>query len=154
MHLTQAEADGLIQMPKVFVDQDPIEFSRTEPMDYDRVLRSTDRREEFLLTIERGRRRRIRLKYQTRARRVIVLARLELNGPRYKNPPDSPYKPGEWIAETHLHLYREGFEDRITYELDDAPGWTDPGSDDGIPALERFMRYCGVTQWPPIQTSL
>ena len=77
MHLTQAEADGLLQMPKVFVDQDPIEFSRTEPMDYDRVLRSTDRREEFLLTIERGRRKRIRLKYQTRARRVIVLARLD-----------------------------------------------------------------------------
>ena len=154
MHLTQAEADGLLQMPKVFVDQDPIEFSRTEPMDYDRVLRSTDRREEFLLTIERGRRKRIRLKYQTRARRVIVLARLELNGPRHKNPPESPYMPGQWIGETHLHLYREGFEDRIAYELGDAPGWADPGSTDGIPALERFMRYCGVTQWPPIQTSL
>lgn len=154
MPLTQAEADGLLQMPKVFVDQDPIEFSLNEPMDYDRLIRSTDRREEFLLTIERGRRRRIRLKYQTRARRVIVLARLELNGPRRKNPPESPYKPGEWISETHLHLYREGFEDRIAYELGDAPGWTDPGSTDGIPALERFMRYCGVAQWPPIQTSL
>lgn len=154
MPLTQAEADGLLQMPKVFVDQDPIEFSLNEPMDYDRLIRSTDRREEFLPTIERGRRRRIRLKYQTRARRVIVLARLELNGPRHKNPPESPYKPGEWTSETHLHLYREGFEDRIAYELGDAPGWTDPGSTDGIPALERFMRYCGVAQWPPIQTSL
>src|SRR3990172_8468624 len=137
-------------MPKIFVDQDPIEFSLNEPMDYDRVLRSTDRREEFLLTIERGRRKRIRLKYQTRARRVIVLARLELNGPRHKNPPDPPYKPGEWIGETHLHVYREGFEDRIAYELGDAPGWTDPGSTDGIPALERLMPYCRVPQSPPL----
>jgi len=154
MPLTQAEADELLQMPKVFVDNDPIEFSRREPMDYDRVLRSTDRREEFLLTIERGRRKWIRLKYQTRARRVIVLARLELNGPRHKNPPESPYKPGEWINETHLHLYREGFEDRIAYELVDVPGWTDPHSTDGIPALEHFMQFCGVGQWPPIQIAL
>lgn len=154
MPLTQAEADELLQMQKVFVDNDPIEFSLTEPMDYDRVLRSTDRREEFFLTIERGRRKRVRLKYQTRARRVIVLARLELNGARHKNPPESPYKPGEWIGETHLHLYREGFGDRIAYELVDAPGWTDPLLTDGILALERFMRFCGVTQRPPIQTSL
>lgn len=154
MPLTQAEADELLQMPKVFVDQGPIEFSRTQPMDYDRVLRSTDRREEFLLTIERGRLKHIRLKYQTRARRVIILARLELNGPRHKNPPESPYKPGEWISDTHLHLYREGFEDRIAYELVDAPGWIDPHLTDGIPALERFMRFCGVNHWPPIQTSL
>jgi hypothetical protein len=94
MPLTQAEADELLQMPKVFVANAPIEFSLAEPMDHDRVLRSTDRREEFLLTIERGRRKRIRLKYQTRARRVIVLARLELNGPRHKNPPESPYITG------------------------------------------------------------
>ena len=59
MSLTQTEADGLLQMEKVFFDQDPIEFSITQPMDYERVLRSTDRREEFLLTIARGRRNRL-----------------------------------------------------------------------------------------------
>ena len=154
MPLTQAEADELLQMPKVFVDNDPIEFSLAEPIDYDRVLRSTDRREEFLLTIERGRRKHIRLKYQTRARRVIVLARLDLNGSRHKNPPESPYKPAEWINETHFHLYREGFEDRIAYELVDMPGWSHLLSTDGIAALERFMRFCGIEQWPSIQTSL
>lgn len=139
MSLTQTEADALLNMQKIFVDLAPIEFSTTEPMDYDRVLRSTDRKEEFLLTIERGHRKRIRLKYQTRARRVIVLARLELNGPRHKNPPESPYKPGEWISEIHLHLYREGFEDRIAYELVDAPRWEYGHLDDDIPALENFM---------------
>jgi hypothetical protein len=154
MSLTQAEADGLLEMPKVFVDPAPLEFTLTQPMNYERVLHSTDRREEFLLTIERGRRKHIRLKYQTRARRVIILARLELNGPPHKNPPYSPYKPGEWISETHLHVYREGFDDRIAYELVDAPRWPDPNITDGIPALEHFMRYCAVTQWPPIQTSL
>lgn len=154
MSLTQAEADNLLQMPKVFIDDAPIEFSVREQMDQERVLRSTDRREEFILTIERGGRNYIRLKYQTRARRVIILARLDLNGRRHKNPPESPYKGGEWLGGTHLHLYREGFEDKIAYELLDAPGWADDGSTDGIPALERFMRFCAIIGWPPIQTTL
>lgn len=153
MPLTQAEADELLLMSKMFLDEAPIEFSLGQPMDYDRPLRSADRREEFLLTIERGRRKRIRLKYQTRARRVIVLARLDLNGRRHKNPPDSPYRPEDWIDGTHLHLYREGFEDRIAFTLPDAPRWTDPTVTDAIPALEKFMRYCGIDRWPPIQTS-
>ena len=88
------------------------------------------------------------------AQAPVALARLELNGPRHKNPPESPYRPGEWIGETHLHLYREGFEDRIAYKLEDAPGRTDPELPEGIPALERFMWYCGIAQWPPIQTAL
>jgi hypothetical protein len=153
MPLTQAEADGLLEMSKVLVDAAPLDFSLTQPMDYDRVLRSSDRREEFFLTIERGRRR-MRLKYQTRARRVIVLARLDLNGAPHKNPPESPYRPGEWIRQAHLHLYRDGFDDRIAYTLVDAPGWPDPNTSDAIPALEHFMRYCRFTAWPPIQTSL
>lgn len=154
MALTQREADELLQMPKIFVDQAPIEFHLSEPMDSERVLRSTDRREEFILTIERGRRVRVRLKYQTRARRVIVLARIELNGPRHKNPPESPHRPGEWIDGTHLHLYREGFEDRIAYALGEVTGWADVNAAEGIPVLERFMRFCGIVHWPPIQTAL
>ncbi len=154
MSLTQVEADTLLQMPKIFVQSDPIEFSLIEPMDYERELRSIDRREGFLLTVERGNRNRLRLKYQTRARRVIVLARLELNGPRHKNPPECPYKPGVWINGTHLHLYREGFDDKVAYELHEAPGWEDGSLTDGIVALEQFMRFCSVEQWPPIQTSL
>ena len=154
MPFTQLEADNLLQMPKVFVEPDPIEFSLMEPMDYDRELRSVDRQEGFLLTVERGNRNRLRLKYQTRARRVIVLARLELNGPRHKNPPGCSYKPGLWISGTHLHLYREGFDDKVAYELDEAPNWTAGRITDGIVALEQFMRFCSVDQWPQIQTSI
>ena len=154
MPLTQLEADNLLQMPKVFIQPDPIEFSMSDPMNYDRELRSLDRQEGFLLTIERGNRNRLRLKYQTRARRVIVLARLELNGRRHKNPPGCSYKPGLWISGTHLHLFREGFDDKIAYELQDAPNWTDGSITDGIAALEQFMRFCSIDQWPQIQTSI
>jgi hypothetical protein len=154
MALSQAEADQLLTMSKLFVDQDPLEFSQSESMNYNRELRSADRRERFFLTIERGMRNRLRLKYQTRARSVIVLARLELNGPRHKNPPNAPYKPGEWLSGTHLHVYREGFEARIAYELADAPGWASDISTDAVVMLENFFRFCGVTQWPNIQTAI
>ena len=117
MSLTQFEADSLLQMPKEFVDGDPLSFSQNEPMNYDRLLQSQDRREQFILTVERGQRNRIRLKFQTRARKVITLARLELNGPAHRNPPESPYRPNERLAGPHMHLYRESFDDRIAFDL-------------------------------------
>ena len=123
MSLTQQEAELLLSQPKFFIEQSPLEFSLTEPMDYERVLRSIDRREEFLLTVERGIRNRTRLKFQTRARKVIILARLDFRGRRHKNPSGAPYKPDQWLDGTHLHIFREGFDDKIAYELQDVPAW-------------------------------
>lgn len=85
---------------------------------------------------------------------MIVLARLELNGPRHKNPPGQPYRPDEWLPGTHLHFYREGFDDRIAYLLTDVNGWSVPTTDDGIALLQGFLRFCGVEPLPLIQTAL
>jgi hypothetical protein len=49
MSLIQAEADRLLRLPKAFLDHSPIEFALHEPMDHERVLQSTDRKEEFTL---------------------------------------------------------------------------------------------------------
>jgi hypothetical protein len=154
MALAQAEADELLTLPKRFVDHTAIEFRLTEPMDFERTLWSVDRREEFLLNVERGNRNRVRLKYQTRARKVIVLARLELNGPRHRNPPGQPYRPGQWLGGTHLHLFKEGFDDRIAYLLTDVHGWGLRGVIDDIAALQEFLRFCAVEECPPIQTAV
>jgi len=119
--ISQVEADALLALPKIFKDDEPLEFSMTTPMDYERVLLSNDRREKFILTIERGNRKRARLKYQTRARTIVVLARLDLDGPAHRNPPESPHRPNERLLCPHLHLYHEGFEDRIAYLISDVP---------------------------------
>ena len=115
MPLTQAEANALLQMPKAFIDAAPLDFSRTQPLSYERPLLSLDRREEFLFDFERGRRNRARLKYQTRGRKVVILARLDLDGPAHRNPPNSPHRPGQRLPCPHFHLYTENFEDRIAY---------------------------------------
>jgi hypothetical protein len=151
MPLTQAEADRLLALAKEFVESDPLIYPYTQPLSYDRALRSIDRREEFFLTVERGNRKRARLKYQTRGRGVIVLARVEFNGRAHRNPPDSPYRPGERMECPHIHIYREGFDDRIAYDVADVPALTlrDPGN--GSYCLEDFLRFCNIQKWPQIQ---
>src|SRR3954468_24438924 len=90
-------------------------------MNVQRQLMSLDRRERFVLDVERGRRKRTRLKYQTRGREIIILARLEIDGPDHVNPPTSPHRPGERIPCPHVHLYVEGFEDRVAYFPHEVP---------------------------------
>lgn len=150
--ISQAEADALLALPKIFKGDEPLEFSMATPMDHERVLLSSDRREEFILTIERGNRKRARLKYQTRARKIVILARLDLDGPAHRNPPDSPHRPNERLLCPHLHLYREGFEDRIAYPISDVPDFIVTNSSSGLVWLEDFLKFCHVEGVPTIQT--
>lgn len=154
MPLTQTEADALLQMPKMFVEVDALEIPRTQPVNYVRALLSTDRREEFLFDFERGNRNRARLKYQTRGRKVIVLARLDMNGPAHRNPPDSPYKPGIRLLSPHFHKYVENFDDRVAYEIADVPGLTLRDPTNAVFCLEDFLSYCAVQAMPNIQMTV
>jgi hypothetical protein len=123
-------------------------------MDYDRILVSQDQREEFILTIERGNRKRTRLKYQTRARKIVVLARLDLDGPHHRNPPNSPYRPNERLSCPHLHLYREGFDDRVAFLPHEVSGFSLGNAANGLACLEDFLRFCQIQNVPPIQTEI
>lgn len=152
--LSQSEAELLLALRKTFQDDSPLDFSTTTPMDYERVLQSDDRREEFLLTIERGNRKRARLKYQTRARKVIVLARLDLDGPAHRNPPDFPYRPNERLPCPHIHLYREGFDDRVAYLIPEVPDFNVTDSTKGLSWLVDFLQFCHIEGAPPIQTTV
>jgi hypothetical protein len=141
-------------MTKEFTDADPIEFSTTQPMSYQRALVSLDRRERFLLDVERGRRKRTRLRYQTRGREVIILARLELDGPDHINPPNSPHRPGERIKCPHIHVYVEGFEDRVAYKFSEISDLNIQDETNGLLTFEDFLTFCGVQNWPSIQLSV
>jgi hypothetical protein len=154
MPLNQSEADALLRMPKEFVDGDPLEFPNSQPARYERELRSLDRREQFLFDFERGNRTRARLKYQTRARKVLVLARLDLGAPAHRNPPDAPYKPGARLACPHFHRYLENFEDRVALDLADVVGLALRDLSNGVFCLEDFLRYCAVLAIPNIQLTV
>jgi hypothetical protein len=141
--LTQAEADSLIAMAKTFVNRVTIKLP--PGTDETHELVGDDGREQFLLDLWRGTIRISKLKFQNRARKVIVLARLDLNGAPHTNP------DGQRLGGTHLHVYREGYEDRWAFPLDRTQ-FTNPA--DFRQAFDDFCRFCNIRDVPQFQGGL
>ncbi len=140
--LSQNEADTLLRMEKVPASSDAFQFpdlgGRIEV-----PLVSRDEREHFSLDIHR---KRIALttKYQTRARKVVVLARLDFGAP-HRNP------DGSEVGVPHLHLYREGYGHKWAVEV---PAGILSNPSDAWQVLQDFMRYCAVVEQPNIVRGL
>jgi hypothetical protein len=110
INLTQEEANVLIAMEKHRANEDHSDFPM-RGQSLTRPLQSTDKREQFLLDLSRGRIDLVKVKMQNRGRQVVVLVRLDLGGAPHRNPDD------EEIGVPHLHLYREGFGDKWAVPL-------------------------------------
>jgi len=139
--LTQAEADDFIQMVKHFV-RPPATITIPPGIDETHELASLDDRERFLLDVWRGTLRLRKLKFQNRVRTVIVLARLDIDGARHTNP------DGQMIEGTHLHLFREGYDDKWAYPVnaDVFTLLTDPGT-----TFQEFCAFCNIESPPSVQ---
>lgn len=155
--LTQSEADTLIAMPKKRLGNQSYYF----PLPGEALsipLRSQDDREEFLIDINRGRIKLTKCTYQERHNGVIILVRLDVDGPPHTNPELSivpltyliPYN-GMTIECPHLHLYVEGFIDK----------WAVPAPDDKFVntsdlyvTLQDFLHYCNVIDPPVVRKSI
>src|SRR5207245_1561915 len=109
--LTQAEADALMAMVKEFVDQKGINF----PLAGEWVkleVKSEDKRESFLIDVNRkGTVKPSKCTYQERYEVVEILLRLDLDGPTHENP------DGAELPCPHLHIYREGYADKLAFPL-------------------------------------
>lgn len=142
--LTQAEADALMKMEKHRSDDkqwDYPDLGRHVAI----PLTSANRRESFLLDLRRGRINLAKGTYQTRARQIVILARLDFGGAPHRNP------DGKEIGSPHLHLYREGFGDKWAFPV---PSEHFLSSDDPWQMIEDFMRYCNITKPPLIQRGI
>jgi hypothetical protein len=142
--LLQSEADALIAMEKRRVSDDEWLF----PSPGARLsvpLTSADGRENFDLDISRGQIKLTKATYQNRARHVIVLVRLDLDGPPHRNP------DGEEIPCPHFHRYREGYADKWAYA---APADKYANPSDLRAMFESFMAECHITEPPRFQMSL
>jgi hypothetical protein len=107
-------------------------------------LYSSDNREEFILDISRGSISLGKEKLQTRARTTVILVRVEISGAPHRNP------DGEEVKCPHIHLYREGFDDK----------WAEPlekhfkNIADPVNVLQEFMDYCNIITKPVIEGAL
>jgi len=108
--LTQTEADALVAMEKTFERRRTITIPPSTDQTHELI--GSDQRERFLFDIWRGTFRISKVRYQTRGRRVIVLIRLDIDGAPHTNP------DGTKIDGAHLHIYREGFEDKWAYPIE------------------------------------
>jgi hypothetical protein len=144
INLTQAEADALMAMPKVRINEDVWNypgFGGTISI----PLKSTDRRETFVLDVSRSQIDLLKGKYQNRGREVVVLVRLDFGGAPHRNP------DGKEIVCPHLHLYQEGFSDKWAIEV---PKDKFPNIADLWQTLQDFLRYCNVVEPPFIERGL
>jgi hypothetical protein len=139
--LTQAEAEQLIQMAKHFVNA-PDSISIPPGADDTYELAGLNEREKFLLDVWRGTLRLTKFKLQDRARTVVVLIRLDVDGAPHTNP------DGQRLSGTHLHIFREGFDDRWAYPVDPTlfTLLSDPGT-----TFHEFCAFCKIESPPPVQ---
>ena len=131
--LTKEEAQALLKMEKV-----PQPGIKPEPFPGlgGRIkvpLQAMNGREKFLFDIT-TKRIALTTSYQTRARQVYVLARLDFNAP-HTNP------DGTKIGVPHLHLYSEKYGDKVAYPVPEGL-LSNPASKSAV--LEDFMRFCNI----------
>lgn len=99
-----------------------------------------------------------RITYQNRVDKTgIILARLDIDTKPHHNP------DGTRIGGTHLHLYQEGFGDRMAFALDDVeniqkilPTYKPILLEDGehLNNFQVFARFCDFTNFPKFQQVL
>lgn len=142
--LSQSEADALLAMEKHRVDDTAHQFP-TLGGSIEIPLVSANKRESFLLDVTRGRINLRKVTFQNRARTVVILARLDIDGPPHENP------DGVEIPCPHLHTYREGYVDKWAIP---APAGSFPRTGDLWGSLVDFMQFCRITQEPLIERDL
>lgn len=142
--LTQAEADSLIAMRKRFLQPTSIVLSpgKNETLE---LVGDPDPKERFFLDLWRSGIKLTKYRFQNRGKRVIVLVRLDLDGAPHTNP------DGTRIPGTHLHLYREGFEDRWAYPVTQTQ-FRDPSNVRGT--FDDFCQVCNIIETPQYQDEL
>lgn len=108
--LTQEEAGEYIAERKRFAEQTEIPIPPGVKSVYDLI--GTDGNNVYLLDVHRGVLKLSRVMLQNRVRVAMVLMRVDLNGRPHTNPDQ------QVLNGSHIHLYREGYEDKWAKPLD------------------------------------
>lgn len=108
-------------------------------------LHSQDNREDFILDVNSSRVKLLKNSFQNRARKTIILARVDIDGAPHRNP------DGEEIPCPHMHIYKSDYGDKWAVSL---PPEKFGNPDDAWQVLNDFMQFCNITSRPPISRDL
>lgn len=137
--LLQQEADELLALEKARLKDDEVPWPALGAK-ASVPLVSLDGREEFMLDVTTSSIKLSKLMLQNRARTTAILVRLEIDGAPHRNPDDVE------LPCPHIHLYREGFNDRWAYPV---PPEHFRNLSDRRKTIEDFMRFCHIVK-PPV----
>ena len=143
MSITQKEFDFLIALEKVFDDANPIVLAPA-PLEWTRSLTAPETKEKFLLDFRRSGFELAKYKYNKRYRQTIILVRY-CNTGRHTNPDGAEFNGA------HVHLYREGFDDKFAFPISEVG----VGDNDRMNiVLEKLLKFCSVTSTPMVTPPL
>lgn len=142
--ITQLEAEALFAMEKHRTSDQHLRLPELgAKLQVDLV--SPDKRERFHLDMTSSYVSLSKFTMQTRARTIVVLARLDINGAPHRNPDDVE------LPATHLHLFKEGYGDKWAYPI---PAGAFRDLSNRWVTVKDFMTYCNITEPPEFERGL
>jgi|ERR1019366_698503 hypothetical protein len=144
MAITQSEFDFLMNEDKSFDDlASPIQLGPA-PIQWTRQINAVTIKEIFLLDFYRGSFELSKYTINKRYRQTVILLRYD-NGGRHTNP------DGVLFEGAHVHLYREGFNDKFVFPISEI-GVDNSDSMDKV--FDKIMHFCNVKKFPIIEVSM
>jgi hypothetical protein len=144
MAITQTEYDFLIQQDKIFDDLTMSIILGPAPIQWCRQINATISKEIFLLDFYRGSFELSKYTVNKRYKQTVILLRYD-NGGRHTNP------DGEEFDGPHIHLFKEGFNDKFAYPISKI-GITSTDTMEMV--CEKIMHFCNVKKFPAIEISM
>lgn len=142
--MKQKEADELIEIQKQYVN--PIIKLPLASQCRDLEAKSTDGKHKFYVHLNRkGSIELHRCTYQMSYSSREILLRLDLDLHKTHLNPSHDGLPSKKIQGPHVHIFREGFGDKIAFPLPEVfPGLDPENLED---AFTRFCRHCNFTKY-------
>lgn len=131
--LSQADADGYIAECKRFATQTAIPIPPGVKNVYE--LAGAESGSPYLLDVYRGTLKLSRVTFQNRVRTAVQLVRVDVNGAPHTNPDQ------QRVDGTHIHVYREGYEDKWAEPLNPSV-FSD--TSDIAQVLQDFCAFCNI----------
>ncbi|GIP34203.1 hypothetical protein [Paenibacillus sp. J2TS4] len=138
--LTDLESRRLLRALKNLIDTNPIVFPTVQAY-ITLEAYSTETNAKFQIDVQRKSLNVKKCTYQTRYKKSINLLRVDIEGPPHLNP------DGTEIPCPHIHIYKEGYDDKWAYPLE-AKMVTDPS--DLVQVLIDFLEYNNIDNVPKV----
>ncbi|EFM11104.1 putative prophage protein [Paenibacillus curdlanolyticus YK9] len=138
--LTDLEARRLLNAIKELISTKPIIFPSLQSY-ITLEATSAQTNDKFQIDVHRKTLNVKKCTYQTRYKKSINLLRIDIEGPPHPNP------DGTEVPCPHIHIYREGYDDKWAYPLSDKIS-TDPF--DLVQVLIDFLEYNNINNTPNV----